>query len=509
MSDVTQAASVLLSPGPRSAEVFTVRRATALRFFGGFHAFPGGRLDPEDAAVPLVPAAAEVVYPPQRYVAAARELFEETGALLARRPDGSFPCASPTLEEYRRRAVAGEVSFAQVLHELGLRLHAADFLPLGSTTTPAFSPLRYDTAFFLAQLPPEQCCAVWSGELDHGEWITAAQLLQRWRRGDCLVSPPSVLLLQALGEGPVEQAVERLRGLLRTLGAATIRPIYFAPGVQLIPLRTMSLPPSTHTNAFLLGEERLLLIDPGPADPEEQDRLFQVVDARLAGGGRLEAIVLTHHHPDHVGAAAASAARYGVPVLAHPWTAAALDGEVAVSRAIHEGDRLDLGPAPDGSGPWYIEAVHTPGHAPGHLAFYEPRYRLLLAGDMVSTLSSVVIAPPDGDLALYLASLRRLRGYDCRLLLPSHGGPTIRGRQTLDDAIAHRVKREEQLVAALAADPRAVPDLATDLYRGLPEQLRRFAELQVLAGLLKLEQEGRVERQGTTEAGPWRLRAPA
>src|SRR5262249_7900974 len=123
-------------------------------------------------------------------------------------------------------------------------------------------------------------------------------------------------------------------------------------------------------------------------------------------------VVLTHHHPDHVGAAAACARKYGVPVWAHPWTAQALAGQVVVGRKVHEGDRLDLGTAPDG-GPWHLEALHTPGHAPGHLAFYEGHYRLLFAGDLVSTLSSVVIAPPDGDLAVYLDSLRRLRCFDC------------------------------------------------------------------------------------------------
>src|SRR5207253_1117101 len=146
----------------------------------------------------------------------------------------------------------------------------------------------------------------------------------------------------------------------------------------------------------------------------------------------------------------------------------ALAARVTVSREVHDGDRLDLGTAPDGSGPWHLEAVHTPGHAPGHLAFHEPHYRLLFAGDLVSTLSSIIIAPPDGDLAVYLDSLRRLKAYDCRLLLPAHGSASARPRQTLDEALAHRVKREEQLLAALVPRPRTVSELLPELYRGLP-----------------------------------------
>src|SRR5262249_33001183 len=156
-------------------------------------------------------------------------------------------------------------------------------------------------------------------------------------------------------------------------------------------------------------------------DPGEQRRLFAVLDGR-----RLDAVVLTHHHPDHVGAANACAERYRVPILAHPWTARALAGRVPVTPELHDGQRPDLGPAPHGRGRWHLEALHTPGHAPGHLAFHEPAYQLLFTGDMVSTLSSVVIAPPEGDLAAYLESLRRLAGYPARLLLPAHGPVSAR-----------------------------------------------------------------------------------
>src|SRR5207245_8897623 len=105
-----------------------------------------------------------------------------------------------------------------------------------------------------------------------------------------------------------------------------------------------------------------------------------------AEGGFLKALVLTHHHPDHVGAAGVCAARYGLPIYAHVLTAQALQGQIAISRHIDDRDRLELGTAPDGSGPWYLEAIHTPGHASGHLAFYESHHRLLCHGVMVPPL---------------------------------------------------------------------------------------------------------------------------
>jgi glyoxylase-like metal-dependent hydrolase (beta-lactamase superfamily II)/8-oxo-dGTP pyrophosphatase MutT (NUDIX family) len=508
---ITPAASVLLARGPNSREVLVVRRAAALRFFGGFHAFPGGKVDPADAEAVVsgdhgaAPAGAGKV----RWVTAARELFEETGLLLARAGDGSVPHPTPDWSDWRRQVIEGRLSFGDLLHHLGLTVRESDFVPLGGVTTPEFALTRFDTFFFLAHLLTHQQPDVWPGELEEGFWTTAADLLRRWTRGQCLVSPPTVSILQAVGDLPLDEARGRLRSLFRSLALGAVPPILFAPEVRLIPLRTQALPPSTHTNAYLIGRDPAYLLDPGATDAGEQERLFAVLEDHRAAGGRLKAVVLTHHHPDHVGAAAACAGRYGVPIWAHPLTARALRTALPLQGEIHGGDHLDLGPAPDGSGLWHLEALHTPGHASGHLAFYEPRYRLLFTGDMVSTQTSVVIAPPDGDLQVYLASLQRLRRLDCRLLLPSHGNVSAAPGRTLDECLAHRAKREGQLLEALGLHPRTVAELVMDLYRGVPDGLMRFAEWQIQAGLKKLQQEGRVEPSGDGADQRWALRRPA
>jgi glyoxylase-like metal-dependent hydrolase (beta-lactamase superfamily II)/8-oxo-dGTP pyrophosphatase MutT (NUDIX family) len=493
VSDVAAAASVLLTRGRGSPQVFAIRRSEKLRFFGGFIAFPGGRVSPADAK--LDPA-----IDPRR-VAAARELFEETGVLIARRSDGSFPSSAPTLDHLRRDLLAERLSFADVLQSLGVTIQRDDFTPVGDLVTPPFTSIRFDTTFFIAFLPPVQEPEIWVGELDRGWWETAQTLLARWKNGE-LVSPPTVSLLQVIESLPVHLLPERLAPLLQDIEAGAIHPIFFAPGVRMIPLRTIALPPATHTNAFLIGGERSYLFDPGPSDADEQSRLFAIVDAEQSGGNHLDAIVLTHHHPDHIGAAAICAERYRVPIWAHPWTADNLRDRLTVSRLLEEGDRIELGTAADGTADWHLRAMHTPGHAPGHLVFYDPHYRFLYAADMVSTMTSIVVAPPEGDLTVYLDSLRRLLTVDCRLLLPSHGSPSSRPRQTLEEALAHRAKREDMLLAALGRIPRTVCDLASELYKGLAAPLIKFAELQVAAGLQKLQREGRVEH---AELG-WRLR---
>ncbi len=138
--------------------------------------------------------------------------------------------------------------------------------------------------------------------------------------------------------------------------------------------------------------------------------------------------------------------------------------------------------------------------------FFDPFYGLLYAGDMISTVTSIVIGPPDGDLAVYLHSLQELRKLPARLLLPAHGNVSARPAGLIDAALEHRAKRERQLVDALSEGPAAIDELTQRLYRGTPEAVMRFARAQVLAGLLKLQGEGRAHSLGGDR---WELDAGA
>jgi ribonuclease/clavin/mitogillin len=493
----TVAASVVLARSPGSCELFVVRRAENLRFLGGFTAFPGGKVAVEDAALAESIPGADV-----RQVAAIRELFEETGVLLARRPDGSPPPFG-LLTSFRSDLLAGRTPFAVPLAELSLRLDVAALTEVGAFVTPPFSSLRFDTTFYVADLPPGQDALVWPGELSTGGWQSAAGVLDAWNAGSLLLSPPAVALLETVAGHPVAEMPARSRQLFARLAAGALPPIWFSPAVRALPLRSEALPPAAYTNIYLVGTGPRYLIDPAPVDPVEQHALFDVVDEEQTAGRPLDAILLTHHHPDHVGAAAACAARYRIPVLAHPRTATALANRVTVTRTIADGDTLDLGLAPHGRGSWRLQTLFTPGHAPGHLAFWEPDYGLLFVGDLVSTLSSIFVAPPEGDLAEYLASVRRVQALPARLLLPAHGSPSARPAHVLAETLEHRALREQQLREALHNGEQTVADLARSVYLGLPAQLMSLAEGQIRAGLVKLEREEVVERV-TSES--WRLR---
>ena len=149
MSHIVKAASVLLARNATAAELYIVRRADALRFFGGFMAFPGGKVHAADQE--LLASATEP--PLDRYVTAARELFEETGVLLARKPDGTFPPSGSVLNYLRRKMAREDLPFSRVLQRLEAQVRAEDFFFAGQVTTPAFVPTRFDTAFFVAHLP--------------------------------------------------------------------------------------------------------------------------------------------------------------------------------------------------------------------------------------------------------------------------------------------------------------------------------------------------------------------
>jgi glyoxylase-like metal-dependent hydrolase (beta-lactamase superfamily II) len=144
-------------------------------------------------------------------------------------------------------------------------------------------------------------------------------------------------------------------------------------------------------------------------------------------------------------------------------------------------------------GRWRV--LHTPGHARGHVVFHDQRSGAILAGDMVSTLSTIVVDPPEGDMAVYLDSLARLQALAPRTLYPAHGGPALDGVAKLAEYREHRKVREGKVLAALSR-PGTLSEITARAYDDTPAQALPVAERSCLASLQKLEAEGKARREG-------------
>lgn len=281
-----------------------------------------------------------------------------------------------------------------------------------------------------------------------------------------------------------------------------------APWLRRFPLLSPTLPPATHTNAYLIGNEAMLLVDPGAHDAAENDSMLQIIDASQREGRHLSGIFLTHHHNDHMAGTAYLQARLAVPIFAHPLTAERLVSRgLVIERLVHEGDRLPFGPAGGG-----FTALHTPGHAPGHLCLFDEAGGGLIAGDMIASVGTILVSPTDdGDMGLYLQSLERLAEL-CRTyrqksgqplrLWPAHGASIPDGEPWLRFYIAHRLERESRVIAALRPTGLDLDALWPIVYADKPDVPPPLAKLSLLAHLQKLSRDGRAEEQ----QGLWSLR---
>lgn len=473
------------APTPSGHEVVWVHRARGLRFLGDFWVFPGGAVDAGEAAEE----------------ACAREAFEEAGLLLgAGRVDLAAARAA------QAELVRGRARWTDVRARLGVPADAG-LRACGAWRTPPFGPLRYEARFFLrVASPDEHDLHVVPGELDHAEWIDPALALARWASDEALLAPPTRRTLEALAATPGDPTS---KGWLDAAAAAIARAcppdgeprgfgVDFRPGVRVVPVRTPTLPPATHTNCYVVGLGRdLVVIDPASPHDEERAHLDAILEDLMARGHRLREVLLTHHHPDHVAGAEHLARRLGAPIAAHARTAERLLGRgVSVDRLVEDGEVIDLPANLPGARPRRLRAHLLEGHADGHLVFHEEVTNGVVAGDMVAGTGTIIVDPPEGDMALYLDSLRRLRGLAAGILYPAHGPPIGDPAGLIDEYVAHRLDRERKVLAAVEQGAAPVDVLVPRAYPDVQPVLYPFAARSLLAHLQKLAAEGRVVADG-------------
>jgi glyoxylase-like metal-dependent hydrolase (beta-lactamase superfamily II) len=274
-----------------------------------------------------------------------------------------------------------------------------------------------------------------------------------------------------------------------------VRPV---EGAWVLALDTPTLPPATATNTLVIGGDRLMIIEPATPHAREQARLDALLAELQAEGRTLAGVIVTHHHVDHIGYATALRRTHGIPILAHPETATRLDFEI--DEPIDEAWSVDLG---DGH---VLEALHTPGHAPGHLLLWDRKTELAHAGDLVAGEGTILVDVRDaGDMGVYLDSLRRMATRvrervaigRSPIFVPAHGPILHDPAALLDHYVAHRLAREDKVRRAVLEQGRhSFVRILASAYADTPKRLWPIAALSVEAHLRKLVTDGELVRAG-------------
>jgi glyoxylase-like metal-dependent hydrolase (beta-lactamase superfamily II) len=251
-------------------------------------------------------------------------------------------------------------------------------------------------------------------------------------------------------------------------------------GVRRIVAPNPGMMTGSGTNTYLVGERSVTVIDPGPLIPEHLSRI------RRAAPGPIQQILVTHTHRDHSPGAVPLAAATGARLLGTlPPDSGRQDDSFRPDQVLQEGDRVHA----DGC---TLEVIATPGHASNHLCFLHCEIGCLFTGDHIMQGSTVVIAPPDGNMIQYLGSLQRLRDLPLEYLAPGHGDVMLEPVAVVDWLITHRLRREAKVFSALSRCPgQSVDELLAVVYDDVPAAVMSVARLSLLAHLDKLLADGR------------------
>jgi glyoxylase-like metal-dependent hydrolase (beta-lactamase superfamily II) len=268
----------------------------------------------------------------------------------------------------------------------------------------------------------------------------------------------------------------------------TVAPL--GTGVRRIVAPNAGLMTGPGTNTYLLGTREIAVLDPGPHDDEHLHAIMAAAD------GLVRWVIVTHTHRDHSPLAAALAKQTGASLIGMtPPADGRQDESFSPDHIPRDGETLVLGDVA-------LTAIHTPGHASNCICYLSPVTRLLFTGDHVLEGVTPVILPPDGDMTAYMDSLKKLEGWDFERIAPGHGAVLPQGKRALALLRAHRLGREDKVLARMADLGAATLDRLTPaVYDDVPTERHSWAKLTLEAHLIKLVRDGRV----IEEKGIWRL----
>ena len=480
---------LLLRDTPNGIEVLMTRRSMTASFAPGAYVFPGGGIDEADAAAHAhsTRRASQTDLHLTQAIAAIRESFEELGVLLARHADGSYASTEDIA------ALDRQAPFASQCQERGLTLAGGDVFVLAHWVTDRDLPRRFDVPFLVARMPECQTPVADEAEQFEPVWVCPADALARHQAGGFFMIFPTIRTLERLQHYATVDAVLTACALEKPLWIScpragllggqdarymehdspygelaltspdgqivhaldwqSERPVALLKNVMRLTAPNPGVMTGPGTNSYIVGtaDTGYIVIDPGPSDAGHVQRLYE------ATGGRIEAIVCTHSHPDHSPGARPLQAlcAHRPPILGLPSAATArADSRFVPDRSLSNQELLALTHHAEKH---TLKVIFTPGHAANHVCLVLVEDGLLFSGDHILNGSTTIVNPPDGEMTAYLDSLDRLSStcneHAIDFILPAHGHVLGDAPQAIAQLKAHRLKREAKVAAAMKARP--------------------------------------------------------
>ena len=478
------ATMTLTRDGPNGPEVLLGLRSETMAAFPGYWAFTGGGVSRVDAAAVESFSVLDVEHG-KAIACILRETCEELG--LA--PNGDHVISID--ENARFEVIKDKANWLPNAEDCTIPVNTDNIRILGHRITPPFGPIQFDNAFIHFH------CGDWQSvpeidlepqtEFDEIMWATPQEILNQWSKYEIKVAPPVISILMEIirvlefSNGDIEQAAENISR--RKPGRQSI---LFAHGVEVVPIRTQTLPPADHTNCYLVGDPNgdFIIIDPAVRFREDMEDLADAVERHK---GQPIAIAFTHSHGDHLADMDLLREAFDLPIWGSEYTSRS----VHCDRILSEGDVLILGHQS-----WQI--LITPGHHPGHTCFLSDAG--LIAGDMVAGFGTILIPPATGDMDVYLEQLDRLRALEPHLVFPSHGPVIALPTKIFTHYITHRETRHSKVLAAVNDGLSSVAEISVKAYDDTPNAHPGLAKDQTLAHLLSHQRQGRLT---SDNSGNW------
>ena len=424
-------------------EFLFIKRQTHLNVFPGYTSFPGGKVDKKEKAIPESMS---------KYFS--NDLHKVASALIRE------------LHEELDLDVANS--------------SVRDIKYLGKVITPDFNPVRFENFYFMISLSEKPKLNVDANEIAKTFWIRPQDLMAEYSKGEHLVVPPMLLLLQTYLENPARFPFEFKPIYDADLEVPHIYPI--GPITQMLPL-SHTFPPANRTNSFLIGDEKVVLVDPSPKDEQEFKKFLHTIKSRS-----INLVFLTHHHPDHHEFSVEIAKKLKVSMgmsedthqrILSKWGKDYFNGvDIEIFQC---GDKLT-----ETNGE-KIFLLHTPGHDEGQLSIYSESLSWMIVSDLIQTVGTVVIGGPEGDMKKYFESLEKVISMNPKVVIPSHG-IAMGGVEKIRVTLEHRKMRESK-IKELLKDNKSEEEMLHIIYSNIDEKLFAYARKTICAHVKKIKDE--------------------